>query len=289
MLTGPELGAAIEAARIKKKIAKNALAEAFGVKPPSIQGWVKNGRIDKSKLIDVMKYFSDVVGPEHWGLNPAEAELLGVGSGFSESQSHAGGPKFRADYFQSKANDFVSKAASHYETLALPEDAERVRTIIQNIHALTEYKSGDRELSWLSNLLGMPVDRIHAIANLEGSIDDLVDLAQEIEIKLGLPEKAMTDSDPASPSRRALIRYLLTDTPGLDPYIAYEARLKAALAAIEKACNEGRTTIGTVHRLEEIVQGLPTEKREMRPHLGLMPRTKKDREKDPEEDRPFWF
>lgn len=40
------------------------------MKPPSVQGWVKNGRIDKSKLMDVIAYFADVVGPEHWGLRP---------------------------------------------------------------------------------------------------------------------------------------------------------------------------------------------------------------------------
>lgn len=70
MLTGPELGAAIEAARIAKGVSKKNLADEFSVKPPSIQGWVKNGRIDKSKLMDVIAYFSDVVGPEHWGLRP---------------------------------------------------------------------------------------------------------------------------------------------------------------------------------------------------------------------------
>jgi len=70
MLTGPELGAAIEAARIAKGVSKKNLADDFSVKPPSIQGWVKNGRIDKSKLMDVISYFSDVVGPEHWGLRP---------------------------------------------------------------------------------------------------------------------------------------------------------------------------------------------------------------------------
>ncbi|MHC8408323.1 S24 family peptidase [Pseudomonas sp. TMB3-21] len=68
MLTGPELGAAIEAARIAKGVSKKKLADDFSVKPPSIQGWVNNGRIDKSKLMDVIAYFSDVVGPEHWGL-----------------------------------------------------------------------------------------------------------------------------------------------------------------------------------------------------------------------------
>jgi len=69
MLTGPELGAAIEAARIAKGVSKKKLADDFQVKPPSIQGWVKNGRIDKSKLMDVIAYFEDVVGPEHWGLD----------------------------------------------------------------------------------------------------------------------------------------------------------------------------------------------------------------------------
>ncbi|MDP9523732.1 S24 family peptidase [Pseudomonas putida] len=68
MLTGPELGAAIDAARIAKGVSKKKLADDFQVKPPSVQGWVKNGRIDKSKLMDVIAYFSDVVGPEHWGL-----------------------------------------------------------------------------------------------------------------------------------------------------------------------------------------------------------------------------
>lgn len=69
MLTGPELGAAIEAARIAKGVSKKKLADDFQVKPPSVQGWVKNGRIDKSKLMDVIAYFEDVVGPEHWGLS----------------------------------------------------------------------------------------------------------------------------------------------------------------------------------------------------------------------------
>lgn len=289
MLTGPDLGAAIEAARIKKKIAKNALAEVFGVKPPSIQGWVKNGRIDKSKLIDVMRYFSDVVGPEHWGLDSAEAELLNVESGHHEARSRLYDPTMGTGSLLRQASDVMKKEANRYETPSLPSDVEQVRTIIQNIHALTEYKSEDRELSWLSKQIGMPVDRIHAIVNLERPVEELIDLAQEIEIKLKLPERAMTESDPASSARRAFVHFLLKDGPGLDPYIEYEVRLKAALAAIEKACNEGRTTIVTVHKLEEIIQGLPTEKRGAYPHLGPMPRTKKDKDKDPEEDRPFWF
>ncbi|MFC2974643.1 helix-turn-helix transcriptional regulator [Azotobacter bryophylli] len=76
MLTGPELGAAIDAARKKKNITKKALAEAFQVAAPSVQGWVTTGRIDKSKLIEVIRFFSDVVGPEHWGLSKNDNDLL---------------------------------------------------------------------------------------------------------------------------------------------------------------------------------------------------------------------
>ena len=69
MLTGVELGAAIEAARIKKGVSKVALASAFGVQPPSVQDWVNRGTIDKKRLPDLWRYFADVVGPDHWGLS----------------------------------------------------------------------------------------------------------------------------------------------------------------------------------------------------------------------------
>nr|WP_315492533.1 LexA family transcriptional regulator [uncultured Pseudomonas sp.] len=68
MLTGKELGAAIESARRAKKVSKVEIANRFGVKPPSVQGWVKEGRIDKGKLMQLIDYFSDVVPMEHWGL-----------------------------------------------------------------------------------------------------------------------------------------------------------------------------------------------------------------------------
>lgn len=73
MLTGTELGAAIESARMKKNVTKKKLADDFGVAAPSVQGWVKFGRIDKSKLMDLITYFSDVVPPSHWGLDGWDA------------------------------------------------------------------------------------------------------------------------------------------------------------------------------------------------------------------------
>ncbi len=73
MLNGKELGKAIDEA-IKLKKASGAIsskadvARYFGIKPPSIHGWISKGTISKSKLEKMWKYFSDVVGPDHWGL-----------------------------------------------------------------------------------------------------------------------------------------------------------------------------------------------------------------------------
>lgn len=82
MLTGEELGAAIASAIEKKKVKKKDVADFFGVKPPSVQDWIRRGTIDKAKLPALWQYFSDVVGPEHWGLttlsidsDPAEISL----------------------------------------------------------------------------------------------------------------------------------------------------------------------------------------------------------------------
>lgn len=69
MLTGVELGRAIEAAIQQKGVTKKALAAHFGIQPPSIQDWVKRGTIDKEKLPRLWAFFSDTVGPEHWGLD----------------------------------------------------------------------------------------------------------------------------------------------------------------------------------------------------------------------------
>ena len=73
MLTGEELGAAIRAAIQKKGVSQVAVAAHFGVKPPSIQDWMRRGTIGKEKLPRLWAYFSDVVGPEHWGLTGSAA------------------------------------------------------------------------------------------------------------------------------------------------------------------------------------------------------------------------
>ena len=74
MLTGKYLGDAIrEAIRLKK--ASGAIsgtrdvAGHFWIKTPSIYDWMKKGSIGKEKLQRLFEYFSDVVGPEHWGID----------------------------------------------------------------------------------------------------------------------------------------------------------------------------------------------------------------------------
>lgn len=48
---------------------KAEIARHFGIKPPSIHDWIKKGSISKDKLPELWRYFSDVVGPEHWGIS----------------------------------------------------------------------------------------------------------------------------------------------------------------------------------------------------------------------------
>jgi hypothetical protein len=68
MLTGKELGEAIDQAMRKKGVSQVEVAAHFGVKPSSVQGWRTTGRIGKDKLPDLWEYFSDTVSMDHWGL-----------------------------------------------------------------------------------------------------------------------------------------------------------------------------------------------------------------------------
>lgn len=88
MLNGKELGQAIEAAYNLKKAAgkissKADVARHFGIRTPSVYDWIKKGSISKDKLPELWSYFSDVVGPEHWGLSEWPCPLR---QGASEEQ-----------------------------------------------------------------------------------------------------------------------------------------------------------------------------------------------------------
>jgi len=76
MLTGKELGAAIASAIRMKGVKKAHVAKHFGIKPPSISDWINRGTIDKAKLEKLFAYFSDVVGPAHWGLSGDSISML---------------------------------------------------------------------------------------------------------------------------------------------------------------------------------------------------------------------
>lgn len=69
MLTGRDLGAAIRDAIQKKGVTQREVARVFEVKPPSVQDWMNKGTVSKDKLPALWKYFADVAGPEHWGLD----------------------------------------------------------------------------------------------------------------------------------------------------------------------------------------------------------------------------
>lgn len=128
MLTGTELGAAIESARQKKSVTKKAMASAFGVAPPSVQGWVNTGRIDKSKLIQVIRYFSDVVGPEHWGLSRDDNDLLQLDDELSSTAPQSAADIVRA-MLETRAGKSISPEARERLLLAA-EEAQPATNVI---------------------------------------------------------------------------------------------------------------------------------------------------------------
>lgn len=69
MLNGKALGDALAEAITRKGVTKAEVARHFGVKGPSVHNWIATGRIGKQHLAELIRYFSDVVGPEHWGLD----------------------------------------------------------------------------------------------------------------------------------------------------------------------------------------------------------------------------
>lgn len=68
MFTGEKLGQAIEKAISEKKVSKAEVARYFGIKPPSVTGWIKTGRVSKEHIGKLVEFFADVVSPEHFGI-----------------------------------------------------------------------------------------------------------------------------------------------------------------------------------------------------------------------------
>lgn len=51
-----------------KGVSNADVAREFKIKPPSVIDWKKFGRIGKQHIEHLVAFFSDVVGPEHWGI-----------------------------------------------------------------------------------------------------------------------------------------------------------------------------------------------------------------------------
>lgn len=68
MYTGEKLGEAIKTAMKLKDVTQSEVADKFGVRQPSVSGWIKSGRIGKKHIDDLIEYFSDVVPPSHFGI-----------------------------------------------------------------------------------------------------------------------------------------------------------------------------------------------------------------------------
>ncbi len=66
MLTGKELGAAIKEALAQNGKSQADAAQYFGIKAPSVSGWIKTGRISKANF-DALRVWLTKTPPEHWG------------------------------------------------------------------------------------------------------------------------------------------------------------------------------------------------------------------------------
>lgn len=68
MFSGAELAAALKSAMAAKRVTQDEVAREFGIRQPSVAEWCKFGRIAKKHIPHLVEYFSDQVGPTHWGL-----------------------------------------------------------------------------------------------------------------------------------------------------------------------------------------------------------------------------
>jgi len=85
MLTGQALGTAIAQALADNGKTQADAARFFGVKPPSVTGWIKTGRINKSNF-DKLRIWLDKTPDSHWGVVSAPLGQLITSHEDDESQ-----------------------------------------------------------------------------------------------------------------------------------------------------------------------------------------------------------
>lgn len=127
MLNGPDLGSAIARAVNLKGVSKKAFADAMGVKPASVQDWIKFGRVAKTRINDLVAYFSDVVPVEYWGLD------FGADENRTQNTTHK---SVNNTYNESKLVQEISQAARLAESEGVaPDQLLEILKILQKLRA----------------------------------------------------------------------------------------------------------------------------------------------------------
>ncbi|MBN3851969.1 hypothetical protein G3N59_01125 [Paraburkholderia sp. Ac-20340] len=156
MLTGKELGDAISVAIKRKGVTKKAFADAMGVRPASVQDWIKYGRVAKVRINDLIEYFSDVADAGYWGLNFDPLMTIALFDSFESAKSANRGQM--NDDLSSIVNPEVNPGSTEV-TASLKSERD---TLDQFINELREaFESGKltpKRLALLRDLLQDGID-----------------------------------------------------------------------------------------------------------------------------------
>lgn len=140
MFYSQKLAAALTQAIALKGVSDRAVARAFGVKPPSVSQWKISGRIHKKHIPQLLSYFGDVVGPDHWGL---------------EAQTEA-----KTGYISFDLLDVEAAAGTGIQPVDYPEVLERINVLE----------------SWAITALGKDLSKIRLITargiSMRGTIEN---------------------------------------------------------------------------------------------------------------------
>lgn len=126
MLDGEKLVAALAAAMALKKdkdprFGPSELGRLLGIKQPSASELLKTGRLKKDRYLKLVEAFSDVVGPEHWGLpyNSEDFEALRLFQKLPPDARAKLTERMRQVVAQ------IDEASSLLDVAVVPEDASR--------------------------------------------------------------------------------------------------------------------------------------------------------------------
>jgi len=133
MHSGQQLGEALKEAMRLKKVTQTQVASHFKILQPSVSNWIKTGRIHKDHIAELIDYFSDVVGPEHWGLTAHAAPGAAVvqagakvtaGEGLlAAARAIEGMPDRKKQFIAETASALLQAPASKRAELAAEIDA----------------------------------------------------------------------------------------------------------------------------------------------------------------------